>query len=91
MHCDWPNLKREMEMLHYSYRIVRHDVKKPIKPITNEAFVVFSEGIITDCSDSYGLFRRCVASRHVNITMSSFVIGETTNNKHYTTLFKTHV
>ncbi len=31
------------------------------------------------------------ALRHVNITMSAFVIGETTNNKHYLTQLKTHV
>ncbi len=27
----------------------------------------------------------------LNITMSAFVIGEKTNNKHYTTLLKTRV
>ncbi len=27
----------------------------------------------------------------LNITMSVFVIGETTNNKHYSTQLKTHV
>ncbi len=31
----------------------------------------------------YTVFLRIV-SRRVNITMSAFVIGETTNNKHYT-------
>ncbi len=47
--------------------------------------------IITDYNDFYCLFMRRVASRRVNITMSAFVIGETTNNKHYSTLLKTHV
>ncbi len=32
-----------------------------------------------------------VASRRINITMSAFVIGETTNNKRYSTLLKTHI
>ncbi len=32
-----------------------------------------------------------IALRHVNITMSAFVIGETTNNKHYSTQLKTRV
>ncbi len=42
---------------------------KTIKPIINEAFVASSGDIITDYNDSYGL----------TITMSAFVIGETTN------------
>ncbi len=32
-----------------------------------------------------------IASHRVNITMSAFVTWETTNNKHYSTLLKTHV
>ncbi len=32
-----------------------------------------------------------VASRRINITMSAFVIGEKTNNKHYSTPLKTRV
>ncbi len=36
-------------------------------------------------------YKRGVASCRVNITMSAFVIGETTNNKHYSTLLKTCV
>ncbi len=64
---------------------------KTIKPIINEEFVASSEDITTDYNDLYGLFTRCVASRHVNITMSAFVIGETTNSKHYPTLLKTLV
>ncbi len=54
---------------------------KTIKPIINEAFVASSGDI----------FRCCIASRRVNITLSAFVIGETTNNKHYSTLLKTHI
>ncbi len=59
--------------------------------ITNEAFVASSGDIITDYNDSYGLFTRRVAWRRVKITMSAFVIGEKTNNKHYSTLLKTRV
>ncbi len=29
--------------------------------------------------------------QYVNITMSAFVIGETTNNKHYSMLLKTRI
>ncbi len=36
-------------------------------------------------------FMRHFASRRVNITMSVFVIGEMTNNNHYSTQLKTHV
>ncbi len=61
------------------------------KPTINEAFVAFSGDIITDYNDLYCLFTRCISSRRVNIAMSAFVIGETTNNKHYSTLLKTHV
>ncbi len=67
------------------------DDTKTIKPIINEAFVASSGDIITDYNDLYCLYTSLVASRCVNITMSAFVIGETTNNKHYSTLLKTHV
>ncbi len=62
-----------------------------MKPIINEAFVASSGDIITDYNDLYCLFTRCVASRHVHITMPAFVIRETTNNKSYSTLLKTRV
>ncbi len=39
----------------------RRDETKTIKPTINEAFVAFSEDIITDSNDSYGLFTRCAA------------------------------
>ncbi len=39
----------------------------------------------------YGCFSDAVALRRVNITMSTFVIGETKNNKHYSTQLKTSV
>ncbi len=55
------------------------------------AFVASSGDMITDYNDLYCLFTCCVASRHVNITMSASVIGEMTNNKCYSTLLKTHV
>ncbi len=67
------------------------DDTKPIKPIINEAFVASSGDIITDYNDLYCLCTRHFASRRVNITMSAFMIGETTNNKHYSTLLRTHV
>ncbi len=59
----------------------RRNDTKTIKPIINEAFVASSGDIIMDYNDlQYTVFL------HVNITMSAFVIGETTNNKHYSTL-----
>ncbi len=64
------------------------DETKTIKPIINEAFVASSGDIITDYNDLYCLFTRRVASCRINITMSAFVIGEMTNNKHYSTLLK---
>ncbi len=39
----------------------------------------------------YELFCLFTCRVHINITMSVFVIGETTNNKHYSTLLKTHL
>ncbi len=87
-------LKREMEMLRplpYCDAVSRCDDTKTIKPIISEAFVASSGDLITDYNDLYCLFTRLVASRRLNITMSAFVIGETTNNKHYSTLLKTLV
>ncbi len=65
--CDWPNTSSvAMEMLHplpCCDAMSRRDEAKTIKPIINEAFVAFSEDIITDYNDSYGLFYalRCAA------------------------------
>ncbi len=87
-------LQRVMETLcplPYCDAMSWHDDTKTIKPIINEAFVASSGDIITDYNDLYCLFTRHVASRRVNKTMSAFVIGETTNNKHYSTLLKTRV
>ncbi len=87
-------LKRETEMLcpsPYCNAVSRRNKTKTIKPIINEAFVASSGDIITDYNDLYCLFTRRVASCRVNITMSAFVIGEMTNNKHYSTLLKTRV
>ncbi len=39
----------------------RRNETKTIKPTINEAFFAFSEDIITDYNDSYGLFTRCAA------------------------------
>ncbi len=77
--------------LPYCDGVSRHNETKTIKPITNEAFVASSGDIITDYNDLDCLFTRRVASRLVNITMSAFVIGEKTNNKHYSTPLKTRV
>ncbi len=52
-------LKRVTEMLRpspYCDAVSRRDEPKTIKPIINEAFVAFSEDIITDYNDLYGLF-----------------------------------
>ncbi len=87
-------LKLVTEMLRplpYCDAVSQRDESKTIKPIINEAFVASSRDIITDYNDLYCLFTHCVASRHVNITMSAFVIGETTNNKHCSTQLKTRI
>ncbi len=92
--CDWPNTssvrRKCYALLPYWDAVSRRDDTKTIKPIINRAFVASSVDIITDYNDLYCLIRR-VASRRINITMSAFVIGETTNNKHYSTRLKTHV
>ncbi len=77
--------------LPYCDAVSRRDEAKTIKPIINKAFVAFSGDIITDYNDLYCLFMRRVALCLVNITKSTFVIGETTNNKRYPTLLKTCV
>ncbi len=69
--------------LPYCDAVSRHDETKTIKPTINKAFVASSGDIITDYNDIY-----CLFTRRVNITMSAFVIGETTNNKHYSILLK---
>ncbi len=75
----------------YCDAVSRRDDTKTIKPIINEGFVASSGDIITDYNDLYCLFTCRVASRRINITMSAFVIGEMTNNKHYSTQLKTRV
>ncbi len=75
----------------YCDDVSRRDETKTIKPITNEAFVASSGDIITGYNDLDCLFTLRDASRSINITMSAFVIGVTTNNKHYSTLLKTRV
>ncbi len=74
-------LKPEMEMLRpspYCDAVSRHYHTKTIKHIINEAFVASSGDIITDYNDLYCLFTRHFVSHRVNITMSAFMIGETT-------------
>ncbi len=93
--CDWPNTSsvrwKCYAPLPYYDAVSWCNDTKTIKPIINEAFVASSGHIITDYNDLYCLFTRRVASRRVNITMSAFVIGEMTNNKHYSTWLKTRV
>ncbi len=93
-------LKCETEMLRpspYCDAVSWLDDTKTIKPIINKAFVASSGDIITDYNDLYCLFQyiqyitNADMVMFVNITMSAFVIGETTNNKHYSTLLKTRV
>ncbi len=51
-------------MLHLSYHVVMPcpgTTTKTTKPTINEAFVAFSEDMITHYNDSYGLFMRCAA------------------------------
>ncbi len=82
--CDWPNTSSMRWKCYAPYCIVMPcDKTKTIKPIINKVIVAFSGDIITDYNDLYCLF-------YVNITMSAFVIGETTN-KHYSTPLKTSV
>ncbi len=65
--------------LPYCNAVSRRDEIKTIKPIINEAFIASSGEIITDYNDLYWLFTCHVASHRVNITMSAFVIKETTS------------
>ncbi len=80
-------LKRVMEMLcplPCCDAVSRRDETKTIKPTIHEAFVAFSEDIITYYNDSFCLFTG-FAALHKHNAMSAFVIVETPN-KHYTTL-----
>ncbi len=85
-------LKRVMEMLcplPCCDAVSRRDETKTIKPTIHEAFVAFSEDIITYYNDSFCLFTG-FAALHKHNAMSAFVIVETPN-KHYTTQLKTRV
>ncbi len=59
------------------------DETKTIKPIINEAFVTFSEDIMTDYNDSYSPALCRDALRKHN-AMSAFVIVETANKLYST-------
>ncbi len=87
--CDWPNTssvrRKCYAPLPYCDAVSQRDETKTIKAIINEAFVASSGDIITDYNDLDCLFTRRVASCRVNITVSAFVIRETTNNKCYST------
>ncbi len=74
----------------YCDAVARRDDTKTIKPILNKAFVASSGDIITHYNGLYCRFTHRVASHRLNMTMSAFVIGETTN-KRYSALLKTHV
>ncbi len=69
--CDWPNTSCETEMLRplpSCDAVSQRDDTKTIKPIINEAFVAFSEDLITDYNYVYCLFTHCVAPRkHYNV------------------------
>ncbi len=68
--------------LPYCDAVSRRDETK--KTIINEAFGASIRDITTHYNDIYCLLRR------INITMSAFVSGETTN-KHFSTPLKTRV
>ncbi len=76
-------LKRVTEMLRpfpYGNAVSRRDETKTVKPIIKEVFVAFSEDIVTDYNDSYGLFTCCATPPKHN-TMSAFVIVEMPNKR----------
>ncbi len=75
-------MRRKCYALTYCDAVSRHDETKTIKPIINEAFVAFSENIITDYNDLYCIFMHNIMSAFVNVE---------TPNKHYSTLLKTRV
>ncbi len=81
---------RNVTPLPYCDGVFRRDETKTIKPIRNDNTFVESSGDIITVIMTYTIFL-CVASGRVNITMSAFVIEETTNNKRYSTQLKTHV
>ncbi len=65
---------------------VQRDETKTIKPGINEAFVAFSEDIMTDYNDSCSLFTRCTTPcKYYHVC-----ICETPNNP-YSTQLKTRV
>ncbi len=79
-------LKCEMEILPPSLScdaVSQRDDTKTIKPIINEAFVAFSEDLITDYNYVYCLFTHCVAPRkHYNVC-----ICDRRNNKQQALLY----
>ncbi len=63
--CDWPNTSSVGWKCYAPYHVVMPcpgETRQTIKPIINKAFVAFSEDIITDYNDSYGLFTCCTAT-----------------------------
>ncbi len=83
--CDWPNTSSwdgnvtPLTVLGCRVPAWRHKHNKTHYKL---GICGIHWGNITDYNDLYCL---------LNITMSAFVIRETTNNKHYSTLLKTHI
>ncbi len=87
-------LKREMKILRpspYCDVVSRREYTQKKQQHYKPGIDASSGDIIADSNDLYCLFTCGIALRRVNITMYAFVIGNTTNNKHYSTLLKTHV
>ncbi len=61
----------------------QRDHTKTKRPTINKAFVASSGDLITGYNGSYCIFTHRVASCRINITMSAFVIGETTSTTLY--------
>ncbi len=79
-------LKRQMEMLRplsYCDAVSRRDDTKNNKSHYKLGMCCIKWGVILTCwldyNDLYCLFTRRATSHYVNITMSAFVIGETTS------------
>ncbi len=65
------HLKHVVEMLRplpCCDAVSRCDKTKTIKPAINEAFIAFSEDIMTDYNDSYSPVMHCATMHRVNIT-----------------------
>ncbi len=89
--CDWPNTSSVWMKGYALHRIVMpcpSATTKNNKSHYKWGICCIQWDIITDFNDLYCLI---FMTYIVNITTSAFVIGETTTNKHYSTLLKTRV